>query len=713
MSNNTKNESSTFWVSVITAGILACIGGVIYTFFMIQEDAGQEDEYRVVVNDLRLHSQDISAKARETDQGEQAAFVELDQKMKEFSALLGQLDGAGVDKELATINGQWAPIQTAAATLSETGPRVVFIHGVSAELEENIKPIQSEFAAVVDILRDENVSAGTIAAAQKTLWLTERIARNIEKILAGDSESQAAADEFRTDAASFIQIIDALKNSNRVMGVEKLTDPDAVASINTGAELFSVVSTSIDQIAGASAELQEASSARQAMVDSSAVLAGPISDLGPALDRLTNARMFDRGTLILLFGAPALLAVGLLVFMYRSQRQRVLYTEEGVSEINGALVKIAEGDLTVAVPEENSVTRDIAREINASTERQRELIRNIRTPFVVSVEEINKIGKSARGQVNKGKELTNSVVESTMAATEMVRTSDEIKSATVQAAETSSHNREKVASGYELTKDMSSASADVRESVQKTSKSAKRQGELIQSVTTAAEYIQALNTKISVVAINTRIEAEKAGEYGRPFLGIAEAIGDLLREAEEEGRKVISEVRMLQDMSAENLSSMENTVGTVVTILEYIDKLDSSLEDINSGSDAITNLITSVDEAAGQSAESAQHMSSSMARISDRNVDIGELSETTQVGVSNLQKSMRDVAENLSQFKIGDTSSATSYETPISQASSDTDIEEAEDADDLDLMHTATQVYGEAEMSEMEISPEPENKISG
>ena len=86
---------------------------------------------------------------------------------------------------------------------------------------------------------------------------------------------------------------------------------------------------------------------------------------------------------------------------------------------------------------------------------------------------------------------------------------------TAEAARTSERNRQRVAQGYELTKDMSKASADVRESVQETSKSAKRQGELIQSVTNAAEYIQALNTKISVVAINTRIEAEKAGEHGR------------------------------------------------------------------------------------------------------------------------------------------------------------------------------------------------------
>ncbi|MEH6589346.1 MAG: methyl-accepting chemotaxis protein [Halioglobus sp.] len=690
MSKINKSGTSAFWVSAITLGILACLGGVIYTFVMIQQEAGQEGEYRSISNGMRLLSQEVEVSARKTaGENATAAAIELDKDIKEFNSLLAQLSTIGLEAEAANIAKPWAAIEQSSQTLITTAPRIQFLRSVSEKLEQNIRPVQGEFAAVVDILRDERVSSDTIAAAQKTLWLTERIARNIEKILAGGSESQLAADEFRSDAASFIRIVDALKNGNKVMGVEKMTDPDAIDSMSAASELFSVVSTSIEQIAEASQELRDAAVARQSITDSGAQLANAVLALNPAIEKLTNARLFDRGTLMVLFGAPALLAVGLLVVMYRGQRSRVLYTESGVADINGALVKIAEGDLTVRVPEDNSVTRDIAKEINASTERQRELIRNIRTPFEVSVQEIDKIGTIALGQVEKGKDLTRSVVDSTTAATEMVRTSEEIKTSTVKAAETTEQNRKQVARGYELTKDMSSASADVRESVQETSKSAKRQGELIQSVTTAAEYIQSLNTKISVVAINTRIEAEKAGEYGKPFLGIAEAIGDLLREAEEEGRKIISEVRMLQNMSAENLGSMENTVGTVVTILEYIERLDSSLEEINEGSSAITSIITSVDDAAGQSANSALHMNSSMAKISERNLDISEFSESTQEGVSSLQKSMRDVAENLSQFRIGDADSQ-------DYSSAQHEIESVESIDG------AAKIYDEEEMSALE-----------
>ena len=69
MTKNAKSGSSSFWVGTITAGILACLAGVLYTFFMIQKDAGQEGSLRFVANDLRLLSQDVVVKSRETAQG--------------------------------------------------------------------------------------------------------------------------------------------------------------------------------------------------------------------------------------------------------------------------------------------------------------------------------------------------------------------------------------------------------------------------------------------------------------------------------------------------------------------------------------------------------------------------------------------------------------------------------------------------------------------
>ena len=147
---------------------------------------------------------------------------------------------------------------------------------------------------------------------------------------------------------------------------------------------------------------------------------------------------------------------------------------------------------------------------------------------------------------------------------------------------------------------------------------------------------------------------------------------------------------MLQNMSAENLASMENTVATVVTILQYIERLDSSLEEINAGSAAISSIIRTVDEAAGQSAASALHMNNSMARMREGNLEIGKFSETSQVGVTRLQKSMRDASESLRQFRIDSDSESGG----VSVA----------ELDELERVRKAKKVSREDEVSNLEVA---------
>lgn len=671
-------------------GVAACLLVMAYGVSKFQRQAGDENEYRLVADELQVISRGIRGSAAQTALGEESSFVDLAGEVDAFENKLGKIQSVQLYEHLSQVDVSWQPVKRAAQTLVDAGPRIVFMSEVARDLGKSLRPMQRELSKVVTVLQQQNANAATLVAAQRTLWLSERMVRNVDRILAGSNDSQLAADEFRTDSSEFIRSIEALTRGDALVGVSRVTDGQAVEAMSNAFRLFSVVSTSVDRIADSAPELRQAAAARSIIIDENSDLSTAVAQLLPAIDNLVGGSLDDRGTMMTLFIAPGLLAVVLMLSMYLGQKRRANHTRKGVADISEALLKIAKGDLTVQVPEGNAVTRDIAREINASTAHQRQLIKNVFVPFEASVTEINKIGVSARGQVDKGKELTGSVGESASAATEMVRTSEEIKTSTAEAARTAERNCQQVAQGYELTKDMSKASVDVRESVQETSKSAKRQSELIQSVTAAAEYIQALNTKISVVAINTRIEAEKAGEYGRPFLGIAEAIADLLREAGEEGRKIISEVRMLQNMSAEALGSMENTVGTVVTILEYIEQLDGSLEEINSGSAAISNIISSVDDAAGQSAESALHMNSSMAQIRERNLEISRFSESTQLGVTSLQESMREASRSLGQFRIDSRASLPE--------------EDLEETAELEHIPAATRVYREEDMSALEVA---------
>ena len=688
------NNKETVFVAKLRAvlmgvGILACLAPVMYGSPAAAQEEGRAvtAESRFAAEEMRLIGRQVAASAWQSSQGQESTFKDLGRRVAHFDEQKSLVVAQQLASELSVVDVAWQPIKRAAQTLLEAGPEIVFAHDVVKKYGNQMDSMQQEFSAVADIVREQKYGSVTNSMAQKSLWLNERINRNINLVLAGGGSGEGVAQELRADTAELLGNIEALTRGDAKREIRQVTDPAAVAAMSSAFSKFSTVATALDRIVDSAPELRAAAAARDTILASADSLDESLDDLVAAVDGFGIGRADTGSASIAYFLAPALLAFGLVVFQFLSQRRRAHSLAQGAAEINSALQQIAAGELNVKVAENGGALAGIAGQINAATAQQRELVDNIRGPFDLSSEEINKIGISARSLVEKGKELTRSVDESIAAATEMVRTSEDIKTSTAEASRTSDRNCQEVAQGYELTKDMSKASADVRESVQETSKSAKRQGELIQSVTAAAEYIQALNTKISVVAINTRIEAEKAGEYGRPFLGIAEAIADLLREAGEEGRKIISEVRMLQNMSAENLASMENTVGTVVTILEYIDRLDGSLEEINSGSAAISSIIRSVDDAAGKSAVSALHMKSSMSQIRERNQEIGKFSESTKVGVARLQRSMRDAAESLGQFRSGGHAPAVAVATR---------------PEELESIGVAPRVYLEEDMSALE-----------
>lgn len=667
-------------------GLFACVAA---TSFGATANTGVLDSAsRNAVEEMQVISGQIEASAWKSGSGNESSFKEIAQGVEGFDERKSVIDSALLSDQLSRVDIAWQPIKRAAQTLVDSAPDVVFAQGLAEKYNRDMDIMQREFSAVARIVRDQNYGAATDAVAQQNLWLNERINRNVNRLVSGEIASEKVPGDILADTAKLLGNINVLNTGDAQRGIARMEDRIAVEALSSASRRFATLSGSIEKVVGTASELREAAAARKTIQESAAALKTSLDGLKAAAGNLPATEQAGGTMVSTVLGAIAALAVVLLLVQFFFQRKRAAQMKRGVANIKSALHEMSQGDLTVDVPEDNAAIVDIARQINASAKRHRQLIQNVHGPFEQSVDEINKIGISARGLVEKGKELTQSVGESITAATEMVRTSEEIKKSTGEAARTSDRNCQEVAQGYGLTKDMSKASVDVRESVQETSKSAKRQGELIQSVTAAAEYIQALNTKISVVAINTRIEAEKAGEYGRPFLGIAEAIADLLREAGDEGRKIISEVRMLQNMSAENLSSMENTVGTVVTILEYIERLDSSLEEINSGSAAISSIIRSVDDAAGQSAVSALHMNSSMTQIRERNTEIGKFSESTRVGVGRLQRTMRDASESLGKFKTGG-------------GVSRSDISSAE-RDELEPIGVAPRVYREEDMSALE-----------
>lgn len=332
------------------------------------------------------------------------------------------------------------------------------------------------------------------------------------------------------------------------------------------------------------------------------------------------------------------------------------------------LRQMAEGDLTASLPA--TLQGDLLASALEDTLRgQRELLRGVRQPFEGLVGELYRIGKQNRSQVTLAAQVSRQLQEGLVLQGESRRGVETLLDSARRAGEVGQGHHQGVRRGHNLVRDMSRSAGELRQSLQETSKTAKRQGELIQSVTSAAEYIQGLNTRVSVVAINTRIEAERAGEQGRPLLGIAEALGELLRESESEGRRITGEIRMLQNLSAESMSSLETTVSSVVTILEFVDRLDTTLEQTAQSAAELQQLLSQLQDSAAATSRNLRQLDNGLGELVGQGGEMTEQSEQLRQGVTSLQQNLSTLGRALSRLRLDHTeTSVATVEEPGSGA---------------------------------------------
>ena len=92
------------------------------------QEAGQEGEYRVAADEMRLISQQVAANARESVQGEEATFSDLAKNLENFEWQLGQLQAVGFHDEVVKIEERWQVVVSSAQVLIDASERIVFLH---------------------------------------------------------------------------------------------------------------------------------------------------------------------------------------------------------------------------------------------------------------------------------------------------------------------------------------------------------------------------------------------------------------------------------------------------------------------------------------------------------------------------------------------------------------------------------------------------------
>lgn len=181
----------------------------------------------------------------------------------------------------------------------------------------------------------------------------------------------------------------------------------------------------------------------------------------------------------------------------------------------------------------------------------------------------------------------------------------------------------------------------IRDSVHETSKRIKRLGERSQEVGQVIDILSTFAEQINILALNSSLEAERAGEHGRGFAVVAAEVRRLSSRAEGSVATISSLVQSMQSDTREAIDALERTTNKVVLGAHVTELAGSSLDVIRNSVDTMVSLV-------GMTSGSAAEQTLQVDSASDSVHMITSFSEKISTGLKSAQIELRR-AHTLSQ----------------------------------------------------------------
>ena len=311
-----------------------------------------------------------------------------------------------------------------------------------------------------------------------------------------------------------------------------------------------------------------------------------------------------------------------------------------------------DGDLTVRANLDSMELSTVADLFNA-------IISNLQDIAIEAKESTTLVGSSLQQNESAIRTLAEQAIAEARETRDTLLSVEQM-SVSIQAVADNANQAEQIAGDNYNTVVTSSSNMDLtvdsilslRTAVNETAEKMQRLGQSSQKISQVVSFIEEITLKTNVLAINASAEADRAGEYGRGFIIIAEQVGTLAKQSAEAIKEIAGIVSAIQAETKEVAQAMASSNREVVESARLVEVSKNSLEQVLEKSQTINQLMGSISLATVSQANTSQNVTSLMKKIA-------VLSETTSKSSSEVAESIvitAQVAQKLEstvgQFKV-------------------------------------------------------------
>ncbi|MDN3650656.1 methyl-accepting chemotaxis protein [Reinekea marina] len=658
-------------LSILLAALLVVIIAAVAVVAHVGTLTRYDQELLENAAELRVLSQELAKNASEASAGKEEAFSLLQRARAEFEIRWNYIlqgnpvsgvpalseHASGVDA--SRLGSVWSGVSESSNLIVDSRDVILELHGTANTLSERIPELQVEYDEVVEILLENGAGAGQVALAQRQSWLAERIVRSINNVLVGGEGAVMAADSFERDAALFARVLQGMRLGDDNLDIQKVEDPEAAASLNDIAEIFEIVSGSVSQIMATSPELFQVREASSNIFSDSQTLLELASDLIGQMQVAADTRLFNSNWVLLLGLIAMLLIAGAVFVIIRDTQSDLQQTAETNEQNQNAILRLldeladlADGDLTTQATVTEDFTGAIADSINFAIDQMRSLVSAINTTAVQVTSAAQETQATAMHLAEASEHQAQEIAGASAAVNEMAVSIDQVSANAAESAAVAERSVAIAKKGADVVQATINGMDNIREQIQETSKRIKRLGESSQEIGDIVSLINDIADQTNILALNAAIQASMAGDAGRGFAVVADEVQRLAERSSAATKQIEALVKTIQNDTNEAVISMEQTVAEVVRGARLAQDAGVALEEIESVSKNLADLIQNISNAARQQASSAGHISNTMNVIQEITSQTSAGTTATAKSIGNLAQLANDLQSSVAGFKL-------------------------------------------------------------
>lgn len=329
---------------------------------------------------------------------------------------------------------------------------------------------------------------------------------------------------------------------------------------------------------------------------------------------------------------------------------------------------LAEGDLTVNATVSEDFTGAIADSVNFAIDQLRQLVLVINSTADRVSQSSDQAQMIAVELAEASEHQAQEIVGVSAAINEMTLSIDQVSHNASESAIVAQRSVAISHNGAEVVQRSIEGMNVIRDQIQETSKRIKRLGESSQEVGNIVSLINDIADQTNVLALNAAIQASMAGEAGRGFAVVADEVQRLAERSTNATKQIETLVKTIQADTNEAVVSMESTTSEVVRGARLAHDAGEALDEVQSVSNTLADLIQNISNAALQQAESAGHISHTMNVIQDITSQTSSGTMATARSIGELSEMTAALQESVTGFKISNADDLLEKESTFSES---------------------------------------------